>query len=216
MKNGLIEHPKQESELGTRRLENIDLIEELEVTPYEFKASIEGVVPILFNRWDCDKQEARGGSPPGSKERNTDDPKTMVYRMNDGTLGIPNYVVHGALSAAGKYMKDPRSSKKSAVDLIKAAILISPMMIPFGKKTWDFVDARRVRVNGRGAITRHRPALKEGWKLAFTITVLAPSLMGNDFLLELVTNAGRFCGIGDYHPVFGRFKVTKFENITTK
>ena len=50
------------------------------------------------------------------------------------------------------------------------------------------------------------------WELTFTI-MNTDDRIREEILMEILSDAGRYFGIGDYHPRFGRFEVIKFERI---
>ena len=179
--------------------------------PFTVEVEIEGVAPILFHRWDCDDVEAKAQAKKGSREKKTDNVESYVYRCDDGTLGVPATSVHASLVHAAKSKSDPRSPRKSAKELIEAVLLATPPMISFGRDKWDYEDKRRVVIQRQGAVNRVRPALREGWKLHFNITVLDTSYVDEAFLHELIDYAGKYSGLCDFRPQFGRFTITKYE-----
>lgn len=95
-------------------------------------------------------------------------------------------------------------------DLMKAAIVSLTILASTGIKDPDYIDKRRVVIQ-RNAITRSRPALKEGWKASFILMVNLPEYVEPQKLNYLIQMAGRINGLGDFRPTFGRFTVTKFE-----
>jgi hypothetical protein len=95
------------------------------------------------------------------------------------------------------------------MDLFKAGLTCLDELCDLGIKDWDYVDRRRVQVQ-RNAITRHRPALKSGWKISVRLQVLLPEYIQPDLLNDTVQSAGRLIGIGNFRPTFGRYQVTGF------
>jgi hypothetical protein len=183
---------------------------------YAVEVEIEGVTPILFHRWDTGAVESKSKAAKNSVEKKTDNLESYVYRDKDGNIGIPAAMLKACLRDAGRSMQDPRSPRKSAVDLIKASLQVEPFIAPMldrkGKvcTEWEYVDDHRVVVQ-RSAINRRRPAFTEGWSTTFTIVVLAPEYISERFLHELVTRAGRFVGIADFRPEYGRFSLMAFK-----
>ncbi len=118
--------------------------------------------------------------------------------------------------AAAKFRQDPRSPRKSAMDLFKAGVVgltnLSPITNVVGElpKVWDFEDARRVQIQ-RNGITRVRPAFRAGWEATFLLGILLPEYIKPHDLNEVIAQAGRLVGVGDFRPTFGRFQVVKFE-----
>jgi len=41
--------------------------------------------------------------------------------------------------------------------------------------------------------------------------IAIPEYISPAFLLDLLTQAGRLCGLCDHRPTYGRFQVTSFE-----
>jgi hypothetical protein len=79
-----------------------------------------------------------------------------------------------------------------------------------GVKDWDYLDKRRVVIQ-RNAITRSRPAMKEGWKCTFILQVNLPEYIDQAMLNQTIQNAGRLIGLADFRPSYGRFSVVKYE-----
>lgn len=182
--------------------------------PYAVEFSIEGTCPILFHRWSCEDVAAKAAAKKGSAAKKSDNIESYVYRCSDGTLGIPSVYTLGSIidpkNGAAKYIQDPRSPRKSALDLFRAGIAPLEEIASLGVTEWDYVDQRRVTIQ-RASITRQRPALSAGWKATFYFQVLLPEYIDHKLLLETLNQAGRLVGIGDFRPTYGRFSVTSFK-----
>jgi hypothetical protein len=184
----------------------------IESGPATYEVTVQGVAPMLFHRWDCAAVDAKSKAKKNSKEKKTDNLESYVYRHDNGTLGVPAENFRGALLNAAKSKADPRSPRKSARDLMNAILLVTPMIASLGVKTWDYEDSRRVTIQ-RNGITRIRPAMREGWQLKFHINILDTSYADEPFVHDLVSSAGRFCGLCDHRPQFGRFNVIGFKRL---
>jgi hypothetical protein len=178
--------------------------------PYQVIAKIHGVAPYLFHRWSVDGVKAKGDAPKGSKAKKEDDLESYVYRNDEGILCIPAEQFRMSIVLAAKFKQDPRSPRKSAMDLFKAATFPTQEYCSTGKKDWDYIDQRRVMVQ-RNGITRHRPALLAGWEVSVQLDVVLPEYVSPQLLNEILQLAGRINGVGDFRPTFGRFQVTGFE-----
>lgn len=97
--------------------------------------------------------------------------------------------------------------RKTYKDVIKAGVFVEPELIPLNHQQW-IIDKQRVVVN-RAGILRCRPRFNS-WSLDFIILVREERIQPN-ILKEILANAGRFHGIGDFRPKFGLFEVTSFE-----
>lgn len=178
--------------------------------PYRVEVEIKGIVPILFRRWDCDSVESRNAAPKGSTIKHTDDVEVYLYRNDDGDICIPSVNLHRCISDAARFWQDPRSPRKTMIDLVRAGIIVSPYLISTGRKEPDFLDRRRVVIQ-RNSVTRIRPALAEGWTVRFYLDVTIPEYLPENVVHDIVVQAGKFIGVGDFRPTFGRFQVTHFE-----
>lgn len=190
--------------------------------PYVVEVKIQGSAPFLFHRWSDDAVAEKAAAAKGSKAKKTDDVESYVYRTHNGTIGIPGTYLAGSMidprNGAAKYRQDPRSPRKSALDLFKAGVLpltdLAPITNAAGLEadSWDYLDRRRVVVQ-RNAITRVRPAFMAGWSATFQLMVQTPEYIPEALLLDVLGQAGRLVGIGDFRPTFGRFAVTSFRRL---
>ncbi len=188
------------------------LIEEGE--PYIAHVTLKGVSSMLFHSYDVHSVGVKTGSGKGSAAKKTDDIDSYVYRVSedDERLGVPGMNFCRALAIAAKSVSDPRSPRKSMMDLVAASVIPLDEVAPFHTNvtTWDFVDTRRVVIQ-RNGIPRQRPGMNKGWKITFHVAVHAPEYIPPDTLHMLAVRAGQFQGLCDYRPTFGRFAVVKFE-----
>lgn len=178
--------------------------------PYIVEATAKGSSAMLFHRWSCDDVEAKSKAAKNSKAKKTDNLESYVWRNNKGELCIPGEYFRQSIINAAKFKQDPRSPRKSAMDLFKAGVVVVTELASLGVKEWDFVDRRRVTIQ-RNGITRLRPGMQEGWEVSFEIQILLPEYIDENLLHEVLSSAGRLIGVGDFRPTFGRFQVTNFE-----
>ena len=177
--------------------------------PYLATITVEGVAPFLFHRWNVEAVEAKGKAAKGSKAKKTDDLESYVYRDAKGHLAIPGEYFRMALIGAAKFAQDPRSPRKSAMDLFKAGLVSLNDLCDLGTADWDYLDRRRVMVQ-RNGITRGRPCMAAGWRVTFAIHVLLPQYISPAMLNETIGMAGRLIGVGDFRPTYGRFQIIAF------
>ena len=181
--------------------------------PYVARIKIEGVCPILFHRYSVEAVAAKGAAAKNSKAKKEDDVESYVYRDDTGLLCIQGMALKGAMVGAARSRQDPRSPRKSAMDLYKAIIVPLTDLASTGKQTWDFLDQRRAVVQ-RSAVNRTRPGLHKGWSATFDILVQAPEYLDLQSLNALAVDAGRLQGVGDFRPTYGRFNVVAFQVLT--
>lgn len=177
---------------------------------YRIRAEIEGVAPILFNRWTEEAQQGLRTNSTGGKF--TDDQRqaealTKVYRAADGQLVVPGWnlkrcILEGAKRAG---LKEGRTSMVT---------FLAPTMFvegdpSFGVSEPDYIDERAGRRPPRtgGAVLIKRPALKAGWHLPFVLSVV-DDRRNPDAIRTAASEAGLMVGLGDFRPEYGRFLVT--------
>ena len=177
--------------------------------PWATKITIEGTAPLLFHRWNVESVAAKAKAAKGSKAKKSDDVESYVYRNDRGHLALPGEYLRQAIIHAAKFMQDPRSPRKSAMDLFKAGIVVLTELADLGVKDWDYIDQRRVMVQ-RNGVTRERPAMRSGWRTTVELQVLLPEYISREKLGEALGNAGRLVGIGDFRPTYGRFQIVEF------
>jgi hypothetical protein len=190
-------------------------------TPYVANITVEGTSTILFHRWNNEAVAEKAAAKKGSEAKKTDNVESYVYRDHDGNICIPGKYLVGSVidprNGAAKYRQDPRSPRKSALDLYRAGVVALTELAPIrsvadpkaATKVWDHLDAQRVTVQ-RAGITRIRPAFLAGWTAEFQLMCLTPEYISPADLLTVLTAAGRLVGIADFRPSYGRFQITSF------
>jgi hypothetical protein len=180
--------------------------------PYTVSVQIRGVCPILFHRWSNESVALKAAARKNSAAKKTDDIESYVYRTGDGEIAIPGAYLKGAIAGpqgAAKYRQDPRSTRKSALDLYKAGVICLTELASLGTADWDYLDERRVMVQ-RNGITRVRPAMLSGWEASFDLLVQTPEYINPSELNEVIGQAGKLVGLADFRPTYGRYEVISF------
>lgn len=177
--------------------------------PYMAMVTLQGIADFLFHRWNCEAVEAKGKAAKNSVAKKTDDIESYVYRTESGELAVPGEYLRQSIINAAKFRQDPRSPRKSAMDLYKAGVVSLTNLGTLGVKTWDYEDKRRVVIQ-RSGVNRVRPAMRVGWKVTFELMVMLPEYIAPSDLNDVIQTAGRLIGVGDFRPTFGRFQVTAF------
>jgi hypothetical protein len=185
--------------------------------PYQATAVLRGSSDMLWHRYNCESVAAKSEAKKGSAAKKTDDVESYVYRDDKRRICIPSEYLHAAITNAAKFRQDPRSPRKSAMDLFKAGVVVltplSPILVDGkGVTKWDYEHVGPVNIQ-RSRVTRVRPAFKAGWEAEFEIMVILPQYIGPELLHEVISDTGKFIGLADRRPTYGRFQVTKF-NVT--
>jgi hypothetical protein len=182
--------------------------------PFQVSFTLRGNVPLIFHRWSVEAVEIKANAGKGSAIKKTDDVESYVWRDEENRICLPGEYVRQSICVAAKSVQDPRSPRRSAIELYKAGIASATELAPMisnGHETteWDYIDRRRVTVV-RAGITRSRPTFTAGWEASFVMQVLTPEYISFENLLDRLTAAGRFVGVGDFRPSYGRFQVVRF------
>jgi len=181
-----------------------------QAAPYMATVRIRGTADILFHRWNVEAVAEKAAAAKGSKAKKSDNIESYVYRDAAGELCVPGEYLRGAIIGAAKFRQDPRSPRKSAMDLFKAGVISLTPLASLGLKGWHYEHAARVQVQ-RNGVTRIRPAVKAGWECEFRFLVNLPEYIAPDVLNEVIANAGRLIGVADFRPTYGRFQVVSFK-----
>lgn len=105
--------------------------------PYRVSVVINGHADLLFHRWNSDAVEAKAKAAKGSAAKKTDAIETYVWRNDAGDLCLPGEYLRGSIVAAAKFHQDPRSPRKSAMDLFKAGVVSLTDLASLGAKAWE-------------------------------------------------------------------------------
>jgi hypothetical protein len=177
-----------------------------------YDISISGTTDLLFHAYSIQDVERKAKASKGSNEKKTDNLEAYTYRDGDGNLAIPALNLYASLADSARSFQDPRSPRKSLRDLARATIRIRPQMITLlpKRKTWDYVDQRRVVVQ-RSGVVRSRPAIRAGWKAQVQLLVTDNRMINEQLVHDLISKAGRAQGLGDFRPLFGLFRVDHFQ-----
>lgn len=180
--------------------------------PWSVAVEVTGSSDMLFHRWNNEAVAEKAAARKGSAAKKTDNIESYVYRNDEGEICLPGEYLRGSIIHAAKFRQDPRSPRKSAMDLFKAGVISLTPLASLGVKEWDYEDRRRVVVQ-RNGVTRVRPAMRTGWVAQVDLMVNLPEYIDEAFLREVLQMAGRLVGVGDFRPTYGRFDVTSFKRI---
>jgi hypothetical protein len=174
----------------------------------KYKFTIEGTSPLLPHKFNGQDEEK------ALKQRSDQEQaEAHVYRLPNNHLGVPNEWVKGCLR---DYLISVAGSKKKLETKAKVSprIAVEPTMLDLEQEEYE-VDRRAVPSGAKTGGTRDfcvRPKINTPWK---TEGILVTSLDKTKQQLEKdLTQAGVEVGMGSNRiNGYGRFKVTKFEEI---
>lgn len=171
---------------------------------YRVKAAVKGTRPLLQNVF---VNTDSSGSPikKGKVYDDEEEARRRLILNDNGNICQPALHFEATLIKSAAEFKF--QGRKTYKDLFKAAVFIEPMMIPH--KFPDYVIDKQPVVISKARIIRCRPKL-EKWELNFDILVNDDRIQPL-VLRQILENAGKYHGIGDYRPRYGLFVVTAFQ-----
>jgi len=179
--------------------------------------TVKGITPLLMHAFN--EENAQGKSPVLAGDRGTpreQADKALHWSQDKKRIIVPGMSMYRSIIAAGKFHKIGKSKVTTLkTSLVPSGIFISEIELPLTPQDWE-VDARPVVIPSTGGrIMRFRPRWDE-WELEFTLEI-DTEMFAPDFVRQLVDDAGKKIGIGDFRPSckgpFGRFVVTKWQEV---
>jgi hypothetical protein len=130
-----------------------------------------------------------------------------AYRTKDGKLYIPSTQIEATMTKAGTDFKMDKN--KTYKEYIKGGIYVEPFEILITPQKYE-IFATPVVIN-RSRVLAWRPQFNN-WSAKFTINITDECI---DILQlkEILIEAGKHKGIGDWRPKFGRFEIIRWKVI---
>lgn len=185
----------------------------------QIKVEIKGVAPILMHNGQLadplNPHVKAIKTVTGKRKKTDEDYERLAYLeflgglyVNDkGLPVIPSANIEGALIAAAKRVRQGVQAKAQMMCVEDFVLLDFPFT---GKvspdnlwKSGKHTDSRGVRNNGTARIIRCRPRF-DTWSATFNLQI---DNLNPEEVTAWVESAGRYIGIGDYRPRFGRFEI---------
>ena len=175
----------------------------------EIKVRIDGTKPLLQHKISVLEQAIIGSkSRKNVGARKDENPEDFLYLLNNKICQPAEHIYNAIVKRAGNYKITGRG-KKSYKELVIGALEVKPDMIEHLNQEW-VVDERTVVIPAtRGRAVRKRPKF-EKWALEFSILIHNDDIP-TETVKEMLDDAGREGGLGDFRPRFGTFIVTKWE-----
>jgi len=170
------------------------------------KVKVEGVAPLIMHKFfvepEGEKKSARGKKVYVP----ADEAEKVTYRNDKKELCIPGTHFKAAMIKSATDF--PFKGKKSYKDFIKAGIFIEEDLIKLDQQEYEIYNCPVVVQRSR--IMRSRPMIRK-WSCTFNIENIDPDTLSADAIKQILEAAGKYKGVCDNRPEFGRFKVTQFK-----
>lgn len=133
--------------------------------------------------------------------------KNSLYSDTKGCY-VPCDYMQACLTTAGKAFSF--KGKKTFKDIVNATLIVTPEKIYLGKKKPDKIH-ECFGVIQRNQVAIYRPEFLKGWTIKFALLLLDTDQLPVKTVKELLVYGGKFVGIGDWRPRYGRFEVISFK-----
>lgn len=140
-----------------------------------------------------------------SSEHDIDEEAALCLYLNEKKeMCVPFMHILAAMRKAATNLKKGGSGKKTLKDFVYSGLQVSPDLIPLTPQKYD-VDVQIVKV-GTARIPRARPLFKT-WGIDFKITIVDEQTWDAGTVRQVLEEAGKYQGIGDFRPLYGTFEV---------
>jgi hypothetical protein len=169
----------------------------------KINVKVKGIAPLLMNRFVMQDSSA---SKRGKKVYNPEEEaEKKTYRTEDKQLYLPS--IHFKTSMVKAATDFKMSGKKSYKDYVKAGVFVSPDEIILDQQKYTIHE--EPVVISRARVMSWRPKFKE-WSCQFKIEI-TDEFIDPTTLKEILQMAGRYKGVGDHRPEFGRFEIVDWK-----
>jgi hypothetical protein len=188
-----------------------------EPTEKVFEVEIKGTKPLLMHNparsmATNEEWKLKGVShPPADVEA-----EAGLYKNEAGEIVLPSLVLLGTIRTGAADKKVGGKGKATFKKLVYSGLEIEPDDPKLIYDKW-VIDSRRA-VIGKAGIIANRPRF-DSWSCVFRLRVIDPVFLnpaneGPEIIQSILENAGRRGGVGDFRPLFGRFAVTRIEEVS--
>ena len=167
----------------------------------KIKVKIKGKSPLLMNKFVVEASNARTKKiyvPEDEAEKKT-------YRNSDGELCLPNTHFKASMIKAGTDFK--MKGMKTYKEYIKSGVFIEEELIKLEPQEYEIHE--EPVVIGSARVMSWRPKFVE-WSCVFIINI-EDDMINQSALKDILEAAGKYKGVGDHRPEYGRFVVEEYK-----
>lgn len=171
------------------------------------KYKITGVCPILMHNINSMLLKKPRATSHEDWEVSEPFMRAKSYLEGDKFI-LPPRLFFGLLKAAAKRSGIKQPGKRSSYEQILKSVVFITDGMNLNSKFEDHEKEQAFVTVNKSKVLRCWPKLNE-WSGIIEITNADTKALPTEVLTELLEFSGRFVGLGDYRPSFGRFKVEK-------
>lgn len=174
----------------------------------KIEVAVKGSAPLLMNKF-TDSSSAPGTSARGKKVYvPEEEAERKAYRNEEGKLILPATHFKASMVKAGTDIK--QAGRKTYKDFVKSGLFIVDNEIVLDQQ--EYVVHEEPVVIQRARVMSWRPKFKE-WSCKFVIDVIDEDFLGFQAVKQILESAGKYKGVGDHRPEYGRFEIVSFEKV---
>ncbi len=170
----------------------------------KIKVKVKGKSPLLMNKFVVEEGITSRAKKVYVPE---DEAEKKTYRNGDGELCLPSTHFKASLVKAGTDFK--MVGRKTYKDYIKSGIFFEEELNILDPQ--EYVIHAEPVVIGQARVMSWRPKFKE-WSCEFIMSI-EDDMINQSVLKDILEAAGKYKGVGDYRPEYGRFEVESYEVI---
>jgi len=180
----------------------------------KYKIVYEGATDMLINRYSHELNKEKKEVPKEKMEEwEEKNWKRKACQNDNGKLILLDTYLLGSIRR-GAFASGVQLSKKSGKSTISKGFIDSNLLIeesPVIEKCVVEPFSSNVKIS-KATIMSIRPKIKKGWKVTFEIYDLNEMFTVQE-LTKLLEYCGKFIGLGDWRPKFGRYSVLEVKEV---
>jgi len=171
----------------------------------KIKVKIKGISPLIMHKF----VSSAGTSSRGKKVYiPSEEAEKVAYRNDDGKLVLPTTHFKAAMTKAATEFT--AKGKKTYKDFIKSGLMFDEIETILDQQEYKVYTCPVVIARSR--IERSRPRIDK-WSCSFTMEITDETWLNQSIVREILEAAGKYKGVGDNRPEFGRFEIAEFTKL---
>ena len=173
----------------------------------EIAVTIKGIKPLLQHSTFA-MTLPKNKKIKSSEHDPAEDAALCLYLDEDKKRCVPFMHILSAMRRAATNLKKGGSGKKTLKDFVFSGLQVSPELIILDHQEY-VVDIQIVKV-GTARVPRARPLFKV-WGINFKIVIVDEQTWDAGTVRQVLEEAGKYQGIGDFRPLYGTFEVVSMK-----
>jgi hypothetical protein len=177
----------------------------------KINVTIQGITPILFNRFRDTAIEGKSKKRTGAMEES--DIEDKLYKDENGKVQLPAVYLKNAITESAKQFKIVGKNKATYSKIVGSSVEVQPFYIELDVGKYEVFRISAVNPMTKGRMMTERPKFDK-WSATFQI-ILNDNQVDVSVMNEILEHAGKYVGVGDWRPekkgMFGKFMITSYK-----